>query len=298
MPLASRFLFWTVYTFVEFSFVQEFTDAIASRGAPKCFEDVLQYVPEFRRLALHPNFASDVLNGLLERSIADPEFAPAFFGRNGIIVASSIEEKWMLTMMLGPAIAEPARIINGMTQHMLLSVLSDARVTIRRYKQDGESLTVLDRRKTLRPNGKEDLRPRDVYAFQAGVDAYNVVYSDPVVLLRFNTGDDAPFVWQYDAQTLAPIRTIGSNLHASRVQFALQALALLGTAEHARTAADLFDHPAHYVRWEAVKAAFALDFDAGMELLMRAKDDLHPHVRNAAVKSIERYSQLTLSGEA
>ena len=60
----------------------------------------------------------------------------------------------------------------------------------------------------------------------------------------------------------------------------------MGDASSAGVIADLMEHPAHFVRWTAVRAAIELDEGVGLALLERASRDEHPHVRNAAARAL------------
>ncbi len=51
---------------------------------------------------------------------------------------------------------------------------------------------------------------------------------------------------------------------------------------------SLADHPSHAVRWAVVQALGRLDPQAALQHLRQAVNDPHPHIRNAAQKTLAR----------
>lgn len=86
--------------------------------------------------------------------------------------------------------------------------------------------------------------------------------------------------------TLAPVEPVADDFQHNRIEHAVGLLATLGHAAVADVVAALYDHPAHHIRWLAVRATMELDPRAGAALLERAVHDPHPHVARAAAHSL------------
>jgi hypothetical protein len=91
----------------------------------------------------------------------------------------------------------------------------------------------------------------------------------------------------YDPRTLRAIAPIAADKGDASLEYMAWTLAAMGDPRSARVVSELMEHPAHFVRWTAVRAAMELDEEVGMALLERASRDPHPHVRKAAARALE-----------
>lgn len=62
----------------------------------------------------------------------------------------------------------------------------------------------------------------------------------------------------------------------------------MGTQESLEPLKVMLNHPAHYVRWEAVRAITMLNCFEGESALEVLVNDPHPHVSNAAEKALAK----------
>jgi len=93
--------------------------------------------------------------------------------------------------------------------------------------------------------------------------------------------------WHYDYNTLAPHYISAGRNSSSTMMHAITILIKMGCIKSAASIAAAFESEDHFVRWSAVRAVLALAPGLGRELLERAKNDHHPHVRPAAHQTAE-----------
>jgi HEAT repeat protein len=104
-------------------------------------------------------------------------------------------------------------------------------------------------------------------------------------------------VWTYDPSTLAAVAPVAADKEDSKLEYIAWTLTELADPEtgdkgSAKAIAALLEHPAHFVRWTAVRTAMALDEATGRALLARASEDPHVHVRNAARRALEQLAAM------
>ena len=63
-------------------------------------------------------------------------------------------------------------------------------------------------------------------------------------------------------------------------------LTMPGTLKKLSALKKLMTHPEHYVRWAAVQGICSISREEGIECLRKSLEDDHPHIRNAALKSL------------
>ncbi|TBF75772.1 HEAT repeat domain-containing protein [Rhizobium leguminosarum] len=148
--------------------------------------------------------------------------------------------------------------------------------------------SIFDR--SLRPEFVRQFRqkPGDVIKLHAGKDILDIVggtedtYQMYVVSTRAQS-----LVWHYDAETLEPLYCSAGSTRASSIQQSLDILVELNFRAGLDAIASTFEARDHFVRWSAVKAALAIDDRTGREILRRALQDPHPHVRKAAARTVK-----------
>lgn len=98
--------------------------------------------------------------------------------------------------------------------------------------------------------------------------------------------------WVYARSTRLPVSSVAADPHDARLEAAMRLLRVLGHTGGAPAVLALTEHPAHFVRWTAIRHALALDPAQGRLRLAAAVDDPHPHVRAAARRAMAQLSML------
>jgi hypothetical protein len=182
-----------------------------------------------------------------------------------------------------PTEPPPPRTLHGLLRDAFIGVFGPGGARIETFVEDPPG-------RALRRAAVEEIRSGDVRRFTAGRDLVHA-YSGKTasVWLTFVSGTEADACWIYDYPTLAAVRKQASTLATTRLEAAARLVTELGYSPAAEALAGLCEHPAHYVRWGALRQLARLDPKRALELLRRAKDDPHPHVRNAAAAALVRF---------
>ena len=179
----------------------------------------------------------------------------------------------------------------GMPFDHILAPVSARGVTFDRYHQPRPLPNdVFDRTRRIVFAGEETLIPGQSRYFRAGQDIFlirnDVSEKEPPLLAVFASPDKLSLRWEYDRTTLAPVRAAASDTSASRLEFVAWMMSAMNNHSSLPALEGLLAHPAHFVRWAALKAIYRLDSEKGRELLFAALEDSHEHVRNAARRSL------------
>lgn len=185
-------------------------------------------------------------------------------------------------------LSEIPATLEGNARHVLVGVVNGT-VTIRRHRHRvRQDPAVLDPNCLLEPLPEVVLSTGDTFAAEAWVEPVEP-YGDGLLLVL-----QSPAVhftsWSYDRESMRPQSLIAGSRGAARVQAALDLLSYVGTAEDADVCLRLATHPAHAIRWEAIRTAFALDHPRAMTLLKAAAHDSHPDVRQSASEALLQWS--------
>lgn len=268
--------------------LRQFLDEQVRQDRPERFWDA---TPVFRRL-LHSPALTAFLNDQLER------LATGFATVSSTRVGAG--ERCLLLRTNGCGLAmhiiraepRPARLY-GMTVHRLVGHLSGPPVLIHRYEQTRpEPHDVLAPARTLAAPKASRLGPGHVFAQQAARDVVAVSAPDgPAVLVILESPPVVPFIWEYDAATLAPVRLIAGSLTASRLEYLALMLGRMGHRASIPQLSRLATHHNYGVRWAAIQAIAALDGSTGLDLVHGALDDPHPQIRAAARRTLDLVPQ-------
>jgi hypothetical protein len=145
---------------------------------------------------------------------------------------------------------------------------------------------VFDRSTRLVPGGTITLAAGAVGRFRAPAETFRLRLERPSILIQLVSATAASLRWLFHPETLEPVRASATSLAASRLQFTCQTLAALGSPTSIAPLKTLTAHPEHYVRWAAIQSLCRISREDGIACLRQALDDDHPHVRNAAEKSL------------
>ena len=148
-------------------------------------------------------------------------------------------------------------------------------------------IEVFDRSKALTRTGSSQLAPGTVARLRAPSQAFRLRLERPALLIQFMSATTEPLRWVFHPESLQAVRAVSASLKSSRLQFTCHTLAALGSPSSVAPMRSLMNHPDHYVRWAAVQNICTLSREDGIECLQQAIEDPHPHVRNAARRTLE-----------
>ncbi|MDC0668492.1 HEAT repeat domain-containing protein [Nannocystis radixulma] len=236
--------------------------------------------------------ASTTIAALVRHELA------ALVGDPARTIQDSFEGTWIvaadprfeLALVAAPAADEaPSSILHGSPRHRLLGVFGCEAVEVEWFEHSrAHPIDVFDRSLVLAPLGVRTLRRGEVLRQRAWFD---VVAPRPVrepgYLLVFASAPVDRLRWTYERATLRPHRPTPTSLTINHIEYAIGTLLHLGHPESAAAIEGLVEHPAHHIRWTAIRAIVELDQARGVELLAAALNDPHPHVRSAARRGLD-----------
>jgi hypothetical protein len=242
---------------------------------------------------MQSTFLADVVAWELDCLRRDPDYAPCPRGERDL----EILRVGRLSLSVRVQIPEddaPRSLLYGFCEHHISANVGPGSLQIQRWMQGSEGPPeIFDRTRGLVSLPPVLLRPGEQASFQAHRDVARISAVDSAAVVVGLTRACATRVrWVYDAATLLPVRAEAGDLAAARLEYAMMLLAALEHTEAAPTIASLCDHPDHFVRWSAVRRVMELDASLGESLVRHALNDIHPHVRRAAQRSIERYEAM------
>lgn len=200
-------------------------------------------------------------------------------------------ESWHLSLRFaGKQSADRAKVLWSSTEHMLLGVGAVPGTGPLSYgllqQPAPEPHDVFDPERGLIHLGERVLEPGEAAEFHAGRDLIDIKPAEaPSVLLVLSSRTVVPYRWEYDHDTLSPVRMMAAEEAPGRLNSVIRFLAAAGDPSSCR-ACGPGRHSDHTVRWNATRAALVLDQRTGMELLERATEDPHPHVKQTARRSL------------
>jgi len=230
---------------------------------------------------------SELVNERLE-AVRDGN-RPRLLTLNGNTVAPLNTDRYQLRLTVMNSAAAWNPVIQDAPSDTI-SVIIRGRVAYSVYEQpQPEPHDVFDRSRTLRSAGTLRCGPGDSIVVRAGRD---VLIADevhgPSLVVDLKSHESRTTIWSYDRTTLEPLRfNVARRMHG-RVEYAARMLGHIGNASSETALETLLEHPAHFVRWNAVRALTRLNAERGVASLRRLLDDPHPDVRTTAERALSK----------
>jgi hypothetical protein len=242
---------------------------------------------------MQSTFLADVVAWELECLRRDPDHVPCPRGERDLEIFRLGRLSLSVRVQL-PDRDVASGLLYGFCEHHISANVGPGSLQIDRWMQGWEGPPeIFDRTRPLVALPSVVLRPGEQAGFHAHRDVASMRAVDsPAVVVGLTRVHATRLRWVYDAATLLPVRAEAGDLGAARLEYAMMLLAALEHTEAAPAIATLYDHPDHFVRWSAVRRVMELDPSLGEPLVRRALNDIHPHVRRAAQRSIERYEAM------
>jgi HEAT repeats len=229
----------------------------------------------------------DVINTDLQRLVDQPEELPMAV----LPLASDDYCKLSLITLGNEALAHRAPVLRDFPENGLIYVVGPESLTFEVYEQSGvENYDVFDRAKVLDRVGRKTLLPGQALRIEAGKTIVDFPESHPMTVVVSLHGPPLHAIsWAYDRVTLLPVHPYSASIAATRIEYALTILGEVGRFSadaSVETAQDLLSHPSYFVRWRACHALNALSPKAAESALLALSQDVHPHIRNAAQRTL------------
>jgi len=196
------------------------------------------------------------------------------------------------TALAKQAIEDPLykdEMLYGLTSHQMIGVRGNGSFKVEYYYQKNPYPTeILEKNRILTQKEILEVNSSEIKCFKAHEDVIRILDPTEVcTVFYFMTRDLGSIRWEYSPKTLEPTRAVATSMNSSRLQWAAECLSELECLDSVSSFESLYNHPDHFVRWSAISNLIQIDFQKGVTLLKKASTyDCHPHIRNAAVKSL------------
>jgi hypothetical protein len=279
-------------------FVRQVNGLLAERSVNGPFWNV---EPVFAEL-VQSGRMTDVVNAELQHLVDEPAYRSDGLSDVDVVLARS--PRFTLTARIVNPTPAPigARVARSSVEDYLMAVVGkgSAPIVTEWYEQPRpDPNTVFDRTRVLIPRGRRTLVAGEPVRVRAARDVVRIVPADePSFVAVLASVPVAVLSWEYDLDSGVPARAVSGSTAASRLEATARLLGELGDPSCVPALAELAHHPHHFVRWAAVRAVAVLDPMRGVELLRRAVEDEHPHVRKAACAALRQIEQSHRSAPA
>ncbi len=247
----------------------------------------------FRQFLTDPDALANFLNFELEQIQRSPFYGPN--SASGSYFPIHESEYFSLFLLRYKKQTEAPDALAGTPSNCFMGVLSNTPLTLNVFEQpDLRDSDVLDRSKRLKSLGSKTLRQGEIFDMHAGRHVVDVLSDSETLVLMLSSRAADDIVWDYDRRTLAPLQAVSNSLASSRLEFAINYSGVVGNCASLDAVTPFVEHELHYIRWSAVRSVMRLDPQRGVALLKNAANDRHPHVRNAAQRTLQRLAAANL----
>jgi hypothetical protein len=188
---------------------------------------------------------------------------------------------------------ESARTLHSHPVRGLFAVLSGAPFTKRRYAlpEDWRN-DVFRKGAKLRYLGEERVSPGDCVELDGTRHVLWFGYGGPVIVAKYLVITDAVQTWAFDHASLEALDAEGVSPEWDSLMNSASLLRAIASPGSVAGLLELSRHPAHFVRWEAIKSLAYIDRARGTERVAEALFDPHPEVAVAAAKALVKLTAL------
>ena len=235
---------------------------------------------------LRSNALFSTINTELARTLHDPLYTSANLRGNNLMIHA--EDNWVLLYTLYEHV--PAHLYTLPIQS-LISPLGNGQFEYDIYDLPKTYINSLfDPNARLLNKRSFNAGIGDVVMIEGANTVIDVRITQPVGVLKLIIPRKDYLQWAFDRQTLTALQAISATPEGSELAFIAQVLSALKNQNSLFNLKRLAqEHPEHNVRWEAVKAIGKINPEIGIEVIKAATMDMHPHVAEAAQKTLARY---------
>ncbi|MGW0607666.1 HEAT repeat domain-containing protein [Streptomyces sp. NPDC002640] len=262
--------------------LQAFQRAMARAAAPGS-AGFAGHRNDFERLMRSP-FAADWVTARLHALTAGPATGTSD-GCPPDMLAVRRTPRWTLCLRLTRADEPSPATVWGAAEDFVIGVPQQSQQPLRLTVHERPALE--HRRPRLGAPRAVEIEPGCAVAFDPEADVVVLAPQPAPVVSALLTAPPRLAVrcsWHRESGHLDDV--VAADPGASRLLALIPALVAAGSPEALPALHRLARHHAHFVRWQAVRAVFALDPVAGRHLLEQAACDPHPEVAEAADQAL------------
>lgn len=265
------------------SFIQDAREELAI-GENSTFWNRLE---DFKNVVLSPEF-TEVINSYLKQILKSDSHANLFSAMNNDAIILHEEEKFSIELFVYKRTTE---YIYRHPADTIYVILGQGTITGHKYRilpeQSQSSVLTSDTRAEL--SERRTLARGDVFWKDGITEAtdFTDYPKEGMLMVRLVSWYRDSTEWSFERESLRAWNSISVSSDSSQIMSMVAlAGALPDTSSLEPLRQVLNEHPDHFVRWSAVRSLLQIDNAIGIEALKKSLHDFHPHVRNAAVKTL------------
>ena len=196
------------------------------------------------------------------------------------------------TVLNSESMSDAITTLSTYPNNLLIGVMGRGQLNLDHYRREGNSeKDIFDGQSFIKFVGNRQMSHADYVVVSASKDVLNFKSIDgQVLLVELAWLKPDPLVFHFDPVTLKAVRVTSAEVNATRIEFCLEVLRQFNFKPSFESISDIArSNPLHFVRWKAIKALLSLDLHRGINELRLASDDIHPHVRNAASRTLTNF---------
>ncbi len=207
-----------------------------------------------------------IINAELKRILTQPFYGPPASGDAQFTLY--VSDSFTLSLLILDENLMRRERLQGVTRHCILVPLGPSPLVVDLYEQPRfETNDIFDRSSKLVHLGWRAIGKLDSLKIQASrIVADLTSQAGTTLVLSLLSSPLNDIMWEYDRDTLLPCRAVSESLSSSRIEYALNIVSEIGTADCVPYLIELFNHPAYFIRWSVVKNVMRLDEKAGLEM--------------------------------
>lgn len=113
-----------------------------------------------------------------------------------------------------------------------------------------------------------------------------------IVLALIKKENALSYCWEYDSETLMPNRIALLDVNKGRIDTSIKILGQIGNKKSLDILIGFTKSDSHFIRWEALRAIFKLDFPKGIAILKLMENDPHKEIQHAAKKALDNLKKM------
>jgi HEAT repeat protein len=145
---------------------------------------------------------------------------------------------------------------------------------------------VFDPALKLEPSGSAVVACGELLAVRPEPEIHDFRIEAPRLLLKFTSSVWHVLEWLFDRDNLRAVQANDAALSTTQLRVAAYLLGRLGHVSSVVPLKQLADHEIPNVRWAAIQNLGRLSAVEARAKLEQARQDVHPHIRRAAEKSL------------
>jgi len=265
-------------------------EALYDEREPSTFWRCRRTFEDFAGSGAVPDIANDALRLMLE----EPTEPPVRWG----VAKFTLIQKRPYSLVLAWSLRARAQrnrpeSVNTHGGHAMVHLWSKTPIKVRYFALPEVDFDIFEPSSSLRYSHERVLNPGDTIEIDGEKFIADFEERPDVCCLVLLTAPLWPHIWSFDRQSLCPWTISAADVQTTELRVVLQIFRVLRYLASEKVVRDLASHPVHDVRWEAIKTLVALNPAEGATALGTAVMDNHPHIRNAAARSLASQSAAT-----